>query len=260
MTISCLTSLHKAKIPNDYFYEIFMVDDNSSDGTAEAVKSQFSNVNIINGSGHLYWNRGMHLAWKTAISYKKYDYYLWLNDDVIINSNSILNLIKDSTIFPKSIICGSLKSKLDQNQITYGGRNSRGDLILPSGKPRECKYINGNMVFIPKIVVKSIGILDPFYPHAIGDYEYGLRAIKTGYKCFVSSDFVGNCEKNVSLPKWCLSKVNLWERIKSLYSPLGNSHPYYFFVFQIKYFGVLTALKNLISIHTRALFPNLWRN
>ena len=51
------------------------------------------------------------------------------------------------------------------------------------------------MVLIPNQIVNKIGILDPFYPHAIGDYEYGLRAIKAGYQCYISSDFTGLCEK-----------------------------------------------------------------
>ena len=258
-TITCLDSLFKAYLPFNYNLDVFLVDDGSTDGTGQAIKEKFSQVNIIQGNGNLYWNRGMHLAWKIASNKRDYDFYLWLNDDVLIHSNALTTIITDSIEKPESIICGAMQSALQKNNITYGGKNKEGKLIKPTGKPTPCMFINGNMVLIPKEIVRSIGILDPFYPHAIGDYEYGLRAIKAGYQCYVSSDFTGFCENNPTLPKWCLSNVKLLERLKSLYSPLANSHPYYFFIYEYKYQGLLVALKHYITIHLRLLYPKLWK-
>jgi hypothetical protein len=35
-----------------------------------------SEVHVIEGSGNLYWNRGMHLAWSEAVkSNKHFDYF-----------------------------------------------------------------------------------------------------------------------------------------------------------------------------------------
>lgn len=257
-TIACLKSLFEAELPEKYSLKVFLVDDGSSDGTSNAVLVEFPDINIIYGSGSLYWNRGMHLAWKTARRVKDYDYYLWLNDDVIINDKGLFTILTNAREKPASIICGATQSAKELDIITYGGKNDRGELIKPIGKPTPCKFINGNMVLIPREIVKSIGILDPFYPHAIGDYEYGLRAIKAGYQCYVSSDFTGFCENNPTLPKWCLSNVKLLERLKSLYSPLGNSHPYYFFIYECKYSGLLTAMKHFLTIHLRVLCPKLW--
>lgn len=258
-TLACLYSFYNAIHPYNFSFEIFLVDDGSTDETSQAIKEKFPQINIIQGSGNLYWNRGMHLAWKTAISVKEYNYYLWINDDVIIDTNGLINLINDSKENPDSIICGVMQSALEKDRITYGGKNIEGKLIEPTGKPLPCKYINGNMVLIPNSIVKNIGILDPLYPHAIGDYEYGLRAIKYGNQCFISSYFTGFCENNSSLPKWCLSNVKFLDRLESLYSPLGNSHPYYFFIYEYKYHGLLVALKHYITIHLRVLYPTLWK-
>lgn len=258
-TLQCLLSFYDATKPNDTQFDFFLVDDGSTDGTTEAVKSKFPNVNIIKGSGNLFWNRGMHLAWKKALDYNEFDYYIWLNDDVIINTKGLTTIINDAKEMPNSIICGVLQSAIEKDRITYGGKNIEGKFIEPTGKPLSCKYINGNMVLIPNRIVKNIGILDPFYPHAIGDYEYGLRAIKAGFQCFISSYFIGLCENNPSLPKWCLSNVKFKDRLKSLYSPLGNSHPYYFFSYEYKYHGLLVALKHYLTIHLRVFFPKLWK-
>ena len=69
------------------------------------------------------------------------------------------------------------------------------------------------MVLIPRLIVADIGILNSFYIHAISDYEYGLRAIKRGYKRqLVHLQLV--CEKLIT--DWCSSKINIINRFKSL--------------------------------------------
>ena len=63
-TLACLRRLTPQLSPTD---GVFLVDDGSMDGTGVKVKAEFSDVNVINGDGTLYWARGMHLAWKSAI-------------------------------------------------------------------------------------------------------------------------------------------------------------------------------------------------
>jgi GT2 family glycosyltransferase len=256
-TVACLKSLFKAEIPVNFAIEIFLVDDGSTDDTTEVVKENFPEVNIIQGDGKLFWSKGMHLAWVTAAKTKKYDFYLWLNDDVVLFPESILELLKTNCSKPDSIVCGSVCSEIDGN-ITYGGTNELGNLIVPNGNAQKCSYFNGNVVLVPKSTYNIVGNIDPIFPHALGDYDYSLRANKKGVECFISNDYVGFCEKNASLPAWCIPAIPFKKRIKSLYSPLGYSHPYYYFIYENRHFGLITALKHLITIHLRLLFPKLW--
>ncbi|WP_282148872.1 glycosyltransferase family 2 protein [Algibacter lectus] len=257
-TLQCLQSFYKTLKDEEALFDIYLVDDGSTDGTSEEITKKFPNVNIIKGNGELYWNRGMLLAWETAKKTKDYDFYLWLNDDVIIKKQGLNTLIKDYATTPNSIICGAMQSQKSQ-QISYGGKDKNGNLIIPKSPNRTCTFINGNMVLVPKSIFDAVGLLDPIFPHAIGDYDYGLRAIKKGFKCFASSKYTGYCESNPTLPKWCLPQVKLKNRIKSLYSPLGNSHPYYYFIYEHRHFGLGIALKHYITIHLRLVFPKLWK-
>lgn len=72
-TLECLKRLY-AQLPLDgYQVDVYLTNDGCTDGTPEAVKKQFPDVNIINGSGNLFWNRGMYTAWHEAAK-KDYDF------------------------------------------------------------------------------------------------------------------------------------------------------------------------------------------
>jgi GT2 family glycosyltransferase len=266
LTLKCLSHLFAQKgLDSEYEVQVFLVDDGSTDDTGKDIKKQFPMVNVIIGTGDLYWNRGMHLAWKEAIvTGQNFDYYLWLNDDVVLFDTAVSHLIACAKlVYSSAIICGVFESEKNSNSISYGGGNLKGKVYYPNqlntAELQECTIINGNCVLIPESVYTAVGLIDPIFPHSLGDHDYALRASKKKIKSYTSQEFIGHCSKNPSLPKWCLPEVSFAKRLKSLYSPLGNSHPYYYTIYINRHFGLLMAIKNLISIHIRVLFPRLWK-
>lgn len=256
-TIECLNKLY-AQLPIDGFtVDVFLTNDGCTDGTPEAIKKEFPKVNIINGDGNLFWNRGMFLAWQEASKYD-YDYYLWLNDDTLLYPDALNNLIFSSTsLNNKCIIVSAIRAK-DKEITTYSGHNDKG-LVTPNGKLQQCNSFNGNCVLIPRYVYQKIGNLDWKFKHAIGDLDYGYRASKQGIKIFTSNKFLGICDKNPQLPMWARKEIPLRKRLKNLYSPLGYAEPISFFYYEKKNFGLFVAIKHFISIHIRVLLPGLWK-
>lgn len=255
-TLASLTSLYKCVIPENHVLEVFLVDDGSTDGTAEKIKTQFPTVTIIQGDGSLFWNRGMYLAWQTAVNTKDFDYYLWLNDDTFLKKDAISNLLKQT--FTNSIVCGATQSA-ENNLITYGGFRKNPDrLVIPNGTFQECDYINGNCVLIPKEVFELVGNLDPFFQHALGDFDYGFRAKKCGVNLYIAPNFIGLCESHTELPKWMSSTISLNNRVKHLYSAASGCYPPEFFVYDKRHNGLFSACFHYFTIHLRVLFPSLW--
>jgi GT2 family glycosyltransferase len=255
-TLQCLDDLfHQQGLGIDFFLDVFLVDDGSTDGTAEAIKLKFPLVNIIQGDGNLYWNRGMHLAWKTAANTSDFDYYLWLNDDTFLFKDAIKTVL--ITKFDYGIVCGSTTS-IKNDIISYGGFTKNQDrLVIPNGEYQSCDYLNGNCVLVSKKVFDLVGNLDPIFQHALGDFDYGLRAKKMGIALYVAPKFIGVCDTHPELPKWMSASVKIKDRIKNLYSASSGCYPPEFFVYDKRHNGLLSAFFHYFTIHLRVMFPYL---
>ncbi|MDR0385421.1 MAG: glycosyltransferase family 2 protein [Prevotellaceae bacterium] len=261
-TLSCLTALYNCIIPDGYDFDVFLVDDGSKDGTSDAIRKNFPQVNIIHGTGNLFWNRGMYLAWETAAKTNNYDYYLWLNDDTCLYPHAVEELtISSESENNRKIICGSTCDVNDKQKITYGGRNSGNsgkELIFPNGKKQICYCFNGNIVLIPEYVYKIAGMNDALFHHALGDFDYGLRARKSGIISIVSPSVLGECEEHKVLAGWCNPQTPVLRRLKLLYTPTGNN-PFEFFKYENRHNGLLNACFHFITNHLRAICPALWK-
>ncbi|MEZ7495057.1 glycosyltransferase family 2 protein [Leeuwenhoekiella aequorea] len=259
-TLECLNALFFNSLPEEYKLEVFLVDDGSTDGTREAVEKNYPSVKIIKGDGNLYWNQGMRLAWKTAADTRNYDFYLWLNDDTLLDFNAITELL--STFWEindrqdeEGIITGACRAAVDQNDFSYGGRTEAGP-VIPDGTLQSCTYINGNAVLISKSVFYKLGNLSPDYTHGMGDFDYSLRARELNIKCYTTKNYIATCPPNEGVPDWCNPNIALKRRWAMLFKPLGLNLPEYK-IFRKKFWGNQWRL-DVLKVYVKVLFPSYY--
>lgn len=192
-TLACLGALEKAAA-DSVDLKLFIVDDNSTDGTSEAIAELYSEAKLIKGTGNLYWNRGMRRAWSEALSTPT-DYYLWLNDDLALLPGSLRALVEYGKRTEKLIVVGRTLDP-STGKTTYGGYIRREGLSrLRFRRANEdeivCDTMNGNCVLFPSSVVEDVGINNPHLSHSLGDMDYGLRAVRAGYTLMQMPEPVG---------------------------------------------------------------------
>lgn len=206
-TLKCITALFSCRLPPRIGLQVILVDDGSTDGTHEAVKDLFPQVQVIRGDGSLFWNGGMRKGLAAAIE-QGFDDYLWLNDDTTLDVDALARLyacrdaLKGIEGTVPCIVVGATRDPAT-GQLSYGGLvPAAPDLpnqlvTLPAGDvPQRCKTLNGNCVLIPSEIVHALGNLDEHFVHAIGDWDYGLRATAAGFGVWMAPGFVGVCERN----------------------------------------------------------------
>lgn len=244
-------------IGTEYKINVFLTNDGCTDGTPEAISELFPDVHIINGDGSLFWNRGMYAAWKEATKYPT-DYYLWLNDDTFLYKGTLAKLIKTSKTFDnKAIILGTTCDTGTKSIVTYGGKTKDGKYAYSDEKPSQCIYMNGNIVLIPQHVFSIVGYNDPYYSHAMGDYDYGLMAVNKGIEIYTAPGFCGECDLHEQVSTWKDPNKPLKERWKALFKPTG-ANPYQYFYYRRKHFGTIAACKTFVSNFAHVLFPQFW--
>jgi len=83
LTLKCLHSIYASAI--SYSYEVFVVDNNSSDNSVQAIQSQFPKVRLIANSG----NVGFSKANNQAIEKAQGKYILLLNSDTVLKEDTL---------------------------------------------------------------------------------------------------------------------------------------------------------------------------
>ncbi|KPM30359.1 Glycosyl transferase family 2 [Croceitalea dokdonensis DOKDO 023] len=204
-TLACLSALNEAiqNAPPGYHFTIYLTDDGSTDGTGEAVISRYPKINVLQGTGNLYWAGGMRHAWQTALS-GNYDGFLLLNDDTLVFEQLFLEMDKADAYClerygKKGIYLGSTQDS-QSKKMTYGGAKLTNRFLFkyhflpPNGSYQACELGNANIMYVSKEVVEGIGILSTAFVHGVADYDYTLLAVKKGYPVLSLPEFTGFCE------------------------------------------------------------------
>ncbi len=183
ITLEFVASLKKQSYSQ---YQLILIDDGSTDGTANAVLAELPTVHIVQGSGDLWWGGGLQAG---IDALKK------LN----IPENSILMTINDDTLLPNDFLEKGVRLlKNSKNEIFCAQAFSiqTGKLIdagvkidwfnyrfIPVKNESEINCLTTRGLFFRFSDLKIIGEFIPkTLPHYYSDYEFTYRAGIRGYR------------------------------------------------------------------------------
>ena len=219
-TLSCLRSFFCQKNQGAWRLQAVVLEDGSTDGTAEAVQKEFPQLTLLRGDGKRFWCGGMRIAWAEAAKHDP-DYYLLLNDDTCLHENALAELLALAPTPDTPAIAVGAIADPTSGLWSYGGIPATDGARLTGNSPRNVKTFNANCVLIPRAVFQKLGIFHPAYTHAMGDFDYGYAARRAGISLRETTRFVGTCPRDKTGSTWQDRDLPRRERLRLLTSPKG---------------------------------------
>jgi GT2 family glycosyltransferase len=225
-TVACLGSYFAQDVPPGVELSAVLVDDASADGTAEAVRNRFDAVNVIDGTGDLYWAGGMAVA-ERAASESEPDAVLWLNDDVVLDPGAVRTMIATAAEHAWGCIVAGAVRDPASHEVSYSGMRRRSghplkvELVTPADRSKSIDTFNGNLVLIPATAHDAVGPIDGGFVHDAADLDYGLRAAEAGIARILAPGTLGVCAANRRTIPWADPDASRSDRLRALFSPKG---------------------------------------
>jgi len=183
----CLKSLELTSYKN---YKVIITDAHSTDKSRE-VASKFKGVEFIDVGHKVAFSENNNFAIKYAKKRYNPDYYLLLNNDVIITEKYWLKkLINTANEYEAGIVGCQLLYHNGNIQHAgmligyYGGRNrGRGEKYIGQyNKIEEVPGVTFALALISKQVIEKVGLLDENFHMGFEDVDYCIRARQNGFK------------------------------------------------------------------------------
>jgi GT2 family glycosyltransferase len=194
-TRECLQSLNKQ---TDQRFKVVIVDDGSTDGTEAMLREEFPEVEVLKGSGNLFWTAGVNMGIRHALK-QGTELIMTMNNDVITDEHLIEKMYYWHAQKPLALL-GALELDANTQQPIFGGERLNWLLntieeVLPTLSKDEQKglhavtHLPGRGLLIPRAVIEKIGIFDQDrFPHYIADYDYTHTARRAGFELYVNYD------------------------------------------------------------------------
>jgi GT2 family glycosyltransferase len=249
-TIRAIESIKRQLNISTFQTKILLIDDLSTDGTPDLVRSTFSDVEVYVSCGNLYWSGATRFGISMISNNAQLvDYIVIMNDDLELVDSALLNLFNAINSFPigKTVFVGDVLC-FESRKIIYGAYHLqmkllKNSFILDRDNRQGLDTFNGNFVAIPYSVINDLGQIDPVFVHGFGDFDLGLRYSKNGINIVRLDEEVGYSTLN---PREIRRITGFKEFISPKYFPL---RPY--FVFTTRHFGLRGLI---IFIHTYLKF------
>ena len=183
ISLRCLDHLRDLGVTD--WAGITVVDDGSTDRTADAIRERFPEVRILSGDGALWWGGATRLGMKAAMA-EGADFVFWLNDDCFPEAGALERLLEVSREW-QAITTAQTSTDLG---VLYGGRRKTwkgiDKIVCEHDEIVPCDCTAGNCVCIPAVAIEKAGLpRADRVPHQWADHDFGLLAREQGIPAFV---------------------------------------------------------------------------
>ena len=220
-TRECLQSLQKLEGAQP---TIYVVDNASTDGTADAITKEFGDsIIFIRNEANLLYAGGNNVGIRRALE-DGHDWILLLNNDTTVASDFLEQLARASKNFPRAIFAPKIYYFFQPDILWYAGglanlrrarmghRGIREKDIGQYDRVEPTDWATGCALFVPREIFEKVGFLDESMGLYNEDVDFCLRAKASGFGITyvpsarvwhkVSAAVGGNFSRNKLVHKW----------------------------------------------------------
>lgn len=202
VTLHCLQQLAQQTYQQ---FSVTVVDDGSTDGTADAVRECFPSTNLIVGPGNWWWTKSVNkgIMWELI---QGTSHILLLNDDTHFDHNYLSVVISEIKLHNRAIIGSVNLSYETPHRVFFSGAKSLNRILfrytryhktfslykeVKRGKILPSVYLPARGALVPASVFSEIGLLDEKrFPQYASDVDFTLKAYKKGIRMHVSERMI----------------------------------------------------------------------
>lgn len=265
LTLECIQSIYDSNL--SYKYEIFVVDNRSSDGSVDAIQKAFPHVHVIANKE----NVGFSKANNQAILESQGSYVLLLNSDTIVMENTLsytidfMNenkdvgatgckvLLPDGNLdkachrgFPTPEASFYYMTGLAKKFPNNPRFNSYHKSYLNMDETHEIDCLVGAFMMVRREAIKEVGILDETYFMYGEDIDWCYRIKEAGWRIYYTPQVSIVHYKGASSRKKPFKIVYEFHRAMFLFHKMHFAKKYSRMVNGLIYSGI--ALKLSISV------------
>lgn len=222
-TAACLNSLSQQTLQD---FEVIVVDDGSTDGTAALLEEQYPEVVVLKGDGNMWWAAAVNAGVKHALNTGA-DTILTLNNDTLVPP-SFLEVMQNCSEKFTNALLGAKAIDAHSGEVVYAGerinwRNATYDSFLVSvdsasySGMKMVTQLPGRGLWIPRAVFEQIGLFDELHlPHYLADFDFTHRAIDAGFDVLINYDvelLIYPGESQGNRLRWQKSLRNYWQHL-----------------------------------------------
>jgi GT2 family glycosyltransferase len=206
-TLACLGSLKQL---TGVRYDIVVVDNASVDGSVEAIKSEYPEVEVLVNSENLGFAEGNNVGIRWALAASA-DYVFILNNDTIVASDLLRVLVASAEEDPRIGVVGpkicyddsssyhpetaSMAAEGPPARLWYAGAEEQWLRRIPASvgldeldrgqydQKRETAFVYGTAMLVRRQVLESVGMFDRRFFAYHEDADLCLRVREAGYRC-----------------------------------------------------------------------------
>ena len=198
-TRRCLERLREGKITS--WAAVLVVDDGSTDDTAQMLRDDFPWARVLRGSGDWWWAGAIRAGMELAITGGA-EIICWLNDDTLPDPGALETLA--ALCAKQRGIAGGVCRADSAGAMSYSGGMMRArwpsQIAAPEkGPPVAVEWLHGNMVALHSSVWRRLGLPDARGTrHNLADVEYTLLAHRSGVPVLLVPGATGEAAANRS--------------------------------------------------------------